>query len=61
MADKVVDVTGEIHGETERAVRFFDGDRTVWLPKSQIEISEEGDGTVTVSMPEWLAIEKELV
>jgi hypothetical protein len=53
-----VDVTGEIHAETDRAYQFFDGVRTVWLPKSQCE----WDATdKTMAMPEWLATEKELI
>lgn len=36
---------------------FFDGSRAVWLPKSQIEVNDDG----TVTMPEWLAHEKELI
>ena len=31
----------------------------VWLPLSQIEIDGDGD-TCTVTLPEWLAIEKGL-
>lgn len=34
----IVDIAGEITAETEKAVRFYDGSRTVWLPRSQIEI-----------------------
>lgn len=53
----LVDIAGEVRGETDKAIRFFDGDVTVWLPKSQIE--DNGDGTVT--MPEWLAHDKGLI
>jgi len=35
----------------------IDGDQ-IWFPKSRCEIDED-DGTIEV--PEWLAIEKELV
>ena len=35
--------------------------RDVWLPKSQIDdVATDGENG-TVSIPEWLAIEKELV
>jgi hypothetical protein len=54
----LVDIAGEVQGETEKAFRFFDGARMVWLPKSQVEWNPD-DGTMT--MPDWLAIEKELV
>jgi hypothetical protein len=59
MAKKdLVDIAGEIRGETEAAFRFFDGDITVWLPKSQC--TWEPDEKV-MTMPEWLAKEKELI
>jgi len=33
----------------------------VWLPRSQIEIEHISDNIVTVTMPEWLARDKELI
>lgn len=58
MRSDLVDIAGEVKGETEKAWRFFDGTRTVWLPKSQVE----WDATdKTMAMPEWLAREKELI
>ena len=58
----LVDVTGCIAGETDLAIRFHDGARTVWLPRSQIEIDAGSNPRiVTVTMPEWLAKEKELI
>lgn len=54
----LTDISGEIMGETEKAYRFFDGTRTVWLPKSQCEWDEEGKVMV---MEEWLAKAKELI
>lgn len=53
----IVTVAGKIRAHKALAVRFHDGQRTVWLPRSQIEIN--GDGTI--SLPEWLAEEKELI
>lgn len=58
MKSDLIDVAGEIQGETHAAYRFFDGARTVWLPKSQVEW--DGDDK-TMAMPEWLAKEKELI
>ncbi len=55
--NELVDVAGEIKARTEKAIKFYDGDRTVWLPCSQIEINDDG----TVTMPEWLALDKELI
>ena len=53
----LIDIAGEVRVDRDASILFYDGDREVWLPKSQIEIN--GDGTVT--MPEWLAQEKELI
>lgn len=54
-----VDISGEVmHDGTEKAFRFFDGTRTVWLPKSLCEWDED---TKTMAMPEWLAMDKELI
>ena len=50
----LVDIAAEKRGETEKAFRLFDGARTEWVPKSQVE--EGGDGTF--AMPEWLAKER---
>ena len=56
-ASDLVDIAAEIHGETDRALRLFDGARTEWVPKSWVE--NNGDGTF--AMPEWLAREKRFV
>lgn len=54
---ELVDIAGEIRAQTERAIQFYDGERVVWLPLSQVEVNDDG----TVTMPEWLAMEKELI
>lgn len=51
---KLIDISCEVRGETDNAYRIYDGARTEWVPKSQVE--NNGDGTFT--MPEWLAKEK---
>jgi hypothetical protein len=51
------DLAAQIRGETEKAWRLFDGTRTEWVPKSQVE--NNGDGTFT--MPLWLAQDKGFV
>jgi len=51
---KLVDIAAELRGETDKAYRIFDGYKTEWVPKSQVE--NNGDGTFT--MPEWLAQDK---
>ncbi len=55
--NELVDVAGEIKAQTDKAIQFYDGSRTVWLPRSQIEINDDD----TVTMPEWLALDKELI
>lgn len=56
--NRLCDVAGEIRAETERAFRFYDGKIHVWLPKSQCEWDEQSR---VMTMPEWLAKEKELI
>jgi hypothetical protein len=50
----LIDIAAEKKGETEKALRLYDGSRSEWVPKSQVE--DNGDGTFT--MPEWIAKEK---
>jgi hypothetical protein len=54
---ELVDIAAELRHETEKAFLVFDGAKTVWLPKSQVEQNDDG----TFTMPEWLAHEKELI
>ncbi|MCK5607552.1 hypothetical protein KAR91_37055 [Candidatus Pacearchaeota archaeon] len=64
MSNETTDVSGEIVRITGQAILINDGDRDVWLPISQIENFDESwkvKDTVDLEIPEWLAIEKELV
>jgi hypothetical protein len=56
----LVDIAGELVEpfETGKAYRFFDGDRTVWLPKSQCQWDADDK---TMAMPEWLAKKRGLI
>lgn len=54
---ELFDCAAEIKGESPKAWRIYDGARTEWVPKSQVE--NNGDGTFT--MPMWLAKEKGFV
>ena len=54
---ELFDVAAIKKGETEKAIRLFDGKVTEWVPKSQVEDNKDG----TFTMPEWLAIEKGFV
>jgi hypothetical protein len=61
----LIDVALAVHGETDRAILVSESgfrEDAVWLPKSQIEI-ERGDRQdfVTITMPEWLALDKRLI
>lgn len=50
--------------ETKEAVyatEISDGLRWVFLPKSEITYVQSDDGTFTVTMPRWLARDKNLV
>jgi hypothetical protein len=51
---ELIDIAAELHGESDRAYRIFDGKTTEWVPKSQVERNDDG----TFTMPEWLAREK---
>ena len=51
---ELFDLAAEVKGETDKALRLYDGVKTEWVPKSQVE--DNGDGTFT--MPEWLARDK---
>jgi hypothetical protein len=51
---ELIDIEAEVRGETDKALRLYDGKVTEWVPKSQVE--DNGDGTFT--MPEWLAQDK---
>lgn len=64
MKSDIIDIDGAVEAQTEKAVLFHTGDKTqaAWLPRSQIEINETGfSGIFTVSLPEWLALDKGLI
>ena len=64
MKSNIIDIDGAIEARTQKAVLFHTGDKSeaAWLPLSQIEIEETAfGGIVTVSLPEWLALEKGLI
>ena len=50
--------------ETEKAglVTMDEPSSGVWLPRTEIEINETGiGGILTVTLPEWLAMDKGLI
>lgn len=59
---KLVDIEVEVIDEREKAWRVHDGKKAVWVPKSEVEIEiTRGDRYGVLTLPEWLAMEKELI
>lgn len=56
-SSELFDLAAEIKGETAKAWRLFDGTKTEWVPKSQVEDNKDG----TFTMPLWLAEDKGFV
>lgn len=56
-----VEIFVEIKRSTEMAVLVSDGVNEFWLPKSQIEIEHRKDRHAEITLPEWLAIDKEII
>jgi hypothetical protein len=54
----LVDIAGEVQHETEKAYLFFDGIRKVWIPKALCEYDPD---TKEMTLPEWKAMELELI
>lgn len=70
MKSDLVDITVQMHVETEKAILVSDDgdkDNAVWLPKSQVEVEfhpsmkERGNGIATITLPEWLAKDKGMI
>jgi hypothetical protein len=59
--DDWVELSGEILADTERAVRFSDGDKLVWLPRSLIRPSDAGLGPAEIECRYWLAMREGLI
>lgn len=59
--------TGTVQAQTKMAILIDFVDQECWIPKSQIEDSNppyediHTGQTIEVEIPDWLAIEKELV
>jgi hypothetical protein len=58
-----IDIAVTIRHQTDAAILVSDGsirdekEVMVWLPKSQVEINDDQ----TITLPEWLALEKGLI
>lgn len=58
----IVEVSCQKKHETERAILVLNlKEKNVWLPKSQVQIDDQKNGMIDLQMPEWLAVEAELV
>lgn len=58
----IIEVSCQKKHETEKAILVVNlKGKEVWLPKSQIEIDSDNKGIVELQMPEWLAVDKELI
>jgi hypothetical protein len=52
----------EIKWETENAYLLTDGVNEFWIPKSQVTEKEHISGSdYEITIPEWLAIDKEII
>lgn len=65
--DRPVEIDVTIENDTDLAFLVNDGDRSVWIPKSQL-IDFDWDAqivmpitTMTIKIPEWLAKAKSLI
>jgi hypothetical protein len=62
---ELYDVSLHFHARTAKAFLVSengDRDKAVWLPVSQIKISDwKASGSITVTAPTWLLIEKGLL
>ena len=52
---ETIEIFGEVYKATPMAYYFHDGNKSDWVPRSQVEW-DESEGLMT--MPTWLAIEK---
>lgn len=60
----MIDIDGAIEAKAANAILFHTGDKTqaVWLPKRLIEVEATGIPEIfTVTMPEWLALDRGLI
>ena len=57
----LVEVCVDLKHTTERAILVSDGTSEAWLPLAKIEYERNRDGTITVTLPDWLANSKGLI
>ena len=59
--NKYAEIDVETIGETELAVRFNDGDRKFWIPKSCLEDWPDVGETGTALVIRWFAEKEKLI
>jgi hypothetical protein len=52
---EMVEVTGQVLGASEKGLKFYDGSKTCWLPRSRCRETEAG-----LLVERWLAEKKGL-
>lgn len=57
----LIDLKVELKKETPKAWLVHDGDREVWIPKSECELEKDRNNMYDLTIPEWLAMEKGLI
>jgi hypothetical protein len=63
LGSEVFDITCEMRGESEKAIKYFDGKIEFWVPKSMIargdfDVVNNETGTITLTGPVWWFREK---
>jgi len=64
MKSDLIDISVFLHHETKGAVLVSDDgelQKAKWIPKSQCEVEGQSGGNLILTLPEWMADEKELV
>lgn len=64
MSSVKTELEGIIESETDEAYLFAGDDLSVWIPRSlvfNLEYTDEETGECIITVPEWLAIDKELI
>jgi len=60
----LIDIVVQLKAETDKAWLVNDGTKDVWVPKSQCKLYKDaplGRNEKILTLPEWLAHEKELI
>ncbi|MGF7163309.1 hypothetical protein FHS85_004972 [Rhodoligotrophos appendicifer] len=61
MISNLIDIAVQVRHTTERAALVHEGAREAWIPLPKAELISNGDGTHTLTCPEWLAKDKGLM